>query len=142
MNAMELRGIIEADSVCLECMNRGDDEGCAQRLNQILPKEVFSLHLTSRGVLAAFDNPADGELVMQSLEQAAISNPLVKRALGWMSPANGGRDVGSTSTRFMLDSLAAAGILTTGQVSVIKSQAEKVPSITNMDVARAFGRGL
>jgi hypothetical protein len=59
-----------------------------------------------------------------------------------MSPANGGIDVGSTSTRFMLDSLAAAGILTTGQVSVIKSQAEKVPSITNMDVARAFGRGL
>jgi hypothetical protein len=104
------------------------------------PVKIVSTMLTERGVVAAFADPTDGEAVLQSLESVADVNPLVKRALDWLTPANGGVDFGEAATRGMLDALQVAGVLTSTQVLTLKATAEQRETVTHYDIASALGR--
>ena len=72
--------------------------------------------------------PAAAETILQKLEAASASNPVVKRVNAWLLPSEAGVDVTNTSTREQLDALAAGGVLTAGEAASIKALGESVQS--------------
>ena len=72
--------------------------------------------------------PAAAETILQKLESASASNPVVKRVNAWLLPSEAGVDVTNTSTREQLDALAAGGVLTAGEAASIKALGESVQS--------------
>lgn len=95
---------------------------------ETLPKERI---ITSRGVASAL-GIIDGENFLESLENfstatLAADNPLlpyqpgIKRQIAWLSTS--GLDLGDALTRQLLDTLAAAGVITTAAATTLKTVA-------------------
>lgn len=63
--------------------------------------------------------PAEAEAILQALETVAASEHpaalVVKRALKWLAPAEGGLDLGMAATRGMVTQLQQGGALTAVQ---------------------------
>jgi hypothetical protein len=147
MDYQALHDAIAADPGASALAGAGDRAGCAARAAQLLPPAVASTYVNERGIFAAFADPADGERFMQGLETVAAglpaatppvpANPVVKRALAWMQPNNGGIDVGHPGVRAMLDQMAAAGAITAAAAATVKALAERAPDVTAEDVERA-----
>lgn len=85
-----------------------------------------------RGVLDVL-GPVDGDVFLSALESITIADDLppplrplfgaIHRGVAWLKTS--GLDVGSTTTRAMLDGLAAFGKLNTAHVAAIKATAER-----------------
>jgi hypothetical protein len=154
MTDADLLSAIEADPTVKALADAGNDAGCAARLAAVLPPAVRSTYVNERAIFAAFPNPADAEAFMQGLEAVAAGqpnatppvpgNPIVKRALDWLAPNNGGVDVGNPAVRVMLDRMAAGGAITTAAAATVKALAQSPASVSAADVSRVLapGRGL
>jgi hypothetical protein len=138
MTDQQLRDAIAADPAAKALADSGDDAGCAARLAAALPPAVATTYVNERGIFAAFTNPADAEAVMKGLEAVAQSNPVVRRALAWLAPNNGGIDLGHPGVRAMLDQLRAGGALTPAAVATLKALAERPAAVKADDVSRAW----
>jgi hypothetical protein len=101
---MNLLDLIDSDPEALAMATAGNDAGCASRLCEIAPKRRVSTMLTERGLYEAI-GPQAAESVLQKLEAVSQQNAIVRRALSWLSPANGGLDFGSATTLGMLAQL-------------------------------------
>lgn len=103
------------------------------------------LLINERGLYATL-GPTMAEGILQALEAAGQANPVVKRALKWLEPAQGGLDLGSPHVRGMIAQLAAADVLTPEQATALlampheRSRAdlagEPAPSVHQINVAR------
>lgn len=148
MTVDELHDAIIADPTAKALADAGNDAGCAAQMAAILPPVVSSVYLNERGVFAVFADPTDAEAVMAALEAAAAGdpaavppippNPVLKRALTWLQPQNGGIDLGHPGVRAMLDQMAAAGQIQPAAVATLKAQAERPPVVLAGDVSRAM----
>ena len=139
MTIDELKLLIDNDTQAKDYADAGDYISCAERCMEIANGEIRTpTMVTSRGIVAAFSDPTEGETVMQIFEQAAIQNPVLKRALTWLEPANGGVDIGAPATRALLDSLATLNIITSAQTEILKALAVFPPEISHNMVAEAI----
>lgn len=84
--------------------------------------------ITSRTLYADL-GPTDAETILQKLEAASASNPVVKRVLGWLLPSEAGVDITHPGTRGQLDALVAAGVLSSGEGSALKAIGEESKSL-------------
>ena len=107
--------------------------------------------ITERQLYARL-GPAEAEAILQALEVVAASEspaaPVVKRALKWLAPAEGGLDLGMAATRAMVVQLQQAGALTKTQADAVLALAPPVlrcegagyPSVTARDLNAARAR--
>lgn len=142
MTNEELHDAIAANDEAKALADAGNDAGAAAAISATLPLTIGEFMLTERGVFKAFANPTDAETVMQTLEGVAAANPadvpiapVVKRALKWMQPNNGGVDVGNAALRQVLDA-----ILQPAHAATIKALAEYPQQITDGQVSEAWQR--
>jgi hypothetical protein len=144
MTEDELHDLIASNPDAKAKADAGDDSGAAQRAAQLAPPLLQQHWVTERGVFAAFTDPVEGEIVLQTLEAVANSEspmaPMLKRAIKWLEPSNGGVDLGHLGVRAMLDALVAASVLTAEQVSTLKALAELPQVITAEAVSHAWSR--
>lgn len=144
MTDNELHDAIAANPAAKALADAGDDAGCARLMADALPPTLVPCYLNERGIFATFVDPADAEAVMQGLEAAAGSEsplaPILKRAIVWLRPTNGGIDMGNPSTRVVLDALQAAGALTPEAVATLKATAETPAIVTADQVSAAWSR--
>lgn len=141
MTNQDLHDAITADSEAAALAAVGNDVGCAHRMNEILPPVVQQFtYVYDRGVLAAFPDPAVGDAFLAGLSLAAQTNPVLARVVKWLSPSEGGIDVGNHVVRAQLDYLSTLGIpgITTDVVNVLKGLAEVPQTITADEVSAAW----
>lgn len=103
------------------------------------------LLVNERGLYAQL-GPAMAESILQTLEAVGQADPVVKRALKWLEPAQGGLDMGSPHVRGMVAQLQALEILTAEQATALLSLAtertraelagEPNPSLQQIEYAR------
>lgn len=129
---------IQADDDAKALAAIGNDSGCAARISAILPKRIVTRQVSDLAIFAAFEDPSIPEQLMQALEAAADSNPVVRRSLIWLRPNNGGVDVGHPATRALLDQLAQVGAIPQSTADVIKALAEEPQIITANEVSAAM----
>lgn len=109
LTTSQLLDLIDSDQLATEMATAGNDSGCALRLREIAPKQRVQLLLTERG-LYEYLGPQVAETILQKLEAVGEQNPIVRRALKWLEPANGGLDFGSMTTLVMVDQLTQSGV--------------------------------
>lgn len=92
--------------------------------------------------LYATFGPTDGLAIVDGIKAVAASEsplaPAIAEALTWLSPAEGGVNLGHAGTRAMLDALAAAGAISGDHAVALKALAERPASITADQVTRAM----
>jgi hypothetical protein len=140
----ELHDLIAADPDAKAKADAGDDIATALRSTELAPSVVQEYWVTERGIFAAFADPIEGETVLQTLEAVAQSEslfaPIIKRALKWLTPSNGGINVGHPGLRILLDQLVAAKVFSSDQVGTIKALAEVKQVVSPDAVSRAWGK--
>jgi hypothetical protein len=108
---------------------------------------VKTKFVTARTVLA--EHGEAGATVLDKLDAAKTSDPAVKWAMAFVT-SDPGIDVGHPTTRSMLDSLAAANVLTSTEASLLKDMAIQpasraevlgLPFVTITDVVGAVSNG-
>ena len=99
----------------------------AEQLNARNIVSVDEHHVTELGVLDAFENPKDGEALLQKLE-AVSADPMLARALGWLKPGSPGLDMGNPTVRKLLDGYAETRVIKSAARDTLKSLAEHLVS--------------
>lgn len=92
---------------------------------ELVPDTLANERTFAFAVTEATGDPAAAEAAIQGIEVAAESNAVIARALRWISPDNGGVDVGNSIVRAMLDQLAAGGAITQTAADAIKAVGER-----------------
>ena len=137
-----LRGIVDSNEE-LRTLVRGninnpaDDVAAAILATSLMPKQVVEGSLyTELGIIAAFSNPADAEVVLQTLEAASLTNPLLARMLRWLAPGMPGLDFGNPALRAALNAYQAAGVLNSTQTNVLLALGEQVLTVNPSDIPK------
>ena len=137
-----LRGLVDSNSE-LRLLVRGgngtpvDDNAAAALASTLMPRAVTEgQRYTELGIITAFADPADGETVLQTLEAAAASNPLLARMLRWLAPGMPGLDFGNAGLRAAVSAYHAAGVLTTTQRDTLLALGERAVVVSASDIAR------
>lgn len=86
MTPQEIRTEILASQELRALIESGQDATIAARLTEDMPGKIVPLRISELGLLALYANPADGEAVLQTIEQVAAGNPIIKRVLKFMQP--------------------------------------------------------
>lgn len=85
----ELKNLIENDQTAKSLFNLGHYGDCAMRLQEIAPPVRRPLPLSQLGVIELYaDNPIQGVAVLDALDEAAKTNPLIRRIVAFMGPGN------------------------------------------------------
>lgn len=139
MTNQELRDLIHSDTLATELADRGDDQGCADRLVEIAPAIRVQTILTERGMYDRL-GPTVAETVLQAFEayQGAFKEN-VRRALNWLRPAEGGVDFGDPSFVALLELLKSDGVvITQAQLDAMLSVSLRQPEITADQISEAW----
>jgi len=115
----------------------GVDELAAAAATELLathPTPVLGSRYTELGVVAAFENPADGDACLQKLEAAATANTLLARMLNWLKPGAPGLDFGVPSLRAAVAGLAAADVITDAEKTVLLSLGAAPAAVNSSDM--------
>jgi len=141
MTPQELRAIIDADTTALALMQLGQDQACADRCVEIMAPTINGVYLTELSIVALYANPTDAETVMQIIDQASETNPLVKRVAAWTKPGAPGINFGDPRIRAMLTTPQQQGGvgLTAEQAAPLLKAAEQSVVVTALDVSNARG---
>ena len=91
-------------------------------LNAKTRTRLVSTQIGFGAVMSALGASA-GAALLDTLEVAAISNSPVKWAMRLLAADN--LDIGNPATRAQIDALAAAGVMTTAQATILKALAEQ-----------------
>lgn len=138
----ELYEAIQADRSAKAFAGSGAYADCATAVAATLPPVLVDVYIDRRGIYAAF-GPTDGLSIVGGIKAAAASEspfaPVIAEALTWLSPAEGGVNLGHPGTRAMLDALAAAGAITSDHAADLKALAERPATVTHEQVSRAMG---
>ena len=87
---------------------------------------------------------ADGEKIIQALETAALSNPVVARALQWATPgADMGIDICDAEVQAVFQSLLGGSVTQTMIDKVIALKDQVIPKYPNLKIGDIeYARGL
>jgi hypothetical protein len=86
----QIQSLIASDAVAQGHFDAGRFGDCAVRLSEIAPPIPKRLQISQMGMLDLYrTNPMLGNLVLDALEQAALSNPVIRRMLPFMGPSTG-----------------------------------------------------
>jgi hypothetical protein len=130
-----------ADPEAKAMADAGNDIGCANRISEISAPQVSQFtYVYDRGVIAAFPDPAIGHSFLNGLAVVAEQNPVIGRVLKWLSPSEGGIDVGNAVVRSQLDYLATLGVpgINADVVGTLKGLAETPVVIPVDQVSRVW----
>lgn len=130
---MTLEELIRSDELALSLAQAGSDDACAKRVSEIAPKVHAEMRLTEIGLYKLL-GPQLAESTLQKLESVAEQNRIVKRALSWLVPANGGLDFGDESTLAMLSQLHEDGVFTDDEYVAITSLSLVPQTISSIDI--------
>lgn len=83
------------------------------------PSGTYEELLINERKLYADLGPTLAEGILQALEAAGQVNPVVKRALKWLEPSQGGLALASVYTRGMIAQLQAMEVLTSEQANAL-----------------------
>lgn len=103
------------------------DEQVAASLNNQDRLITEPTMVTAKSLMALLD-PATAAAILDKLEAAAASNSAVKWILSFIKGDAEGVDLGHPNTRAQVDALAAAGVLTADEASLLKSLADSLVS--------------
>lgn len=138
-----LRALVDSNSE-LRTLVRGandvpaDDVAAAALASTLMPAAVTEgQRYTELGIITAFANPADGEVVLQTLEAAAGSNPLLARMLRWLASGMPGLDFGNSGLRAAINAYHEANVLNTTQRDTLLALGEQAVTVDPSDIARA-----
>ena len=137
-----LRGLVDSNSELALLVRGGNgvpaqDTAAAAMASAMLPAAVTEgQRYTELGIITAFADPADGETVLQTLEAAAESNPLLARMLRWLAPGMPGLDFGNSGLRAAINAYHAANVLTTTQRDTLLALGERAVVVSPSDIAR------
>jgi hypothetical protein len=121
----------------------GAVETATATLKSMTVTEVFRSdenRVTERGLYDAL-GPTDAEAVLNAIASSAV---VPDRAKAWVTPGNGGIDMGSAVARAMVDAMVTANELTAAQAQAVKALGErqvlKYPGIkaVHVEMARAL----
>ncbi len=110
---MTLKELIDSDP---ENAKRTDAEVLVWLLS---PSGAFEELLVNERGLYARLGPQMAEAILQTLEAVAQADAVVKRALKWLEPSQGGLDMGSPHVRGMVAQMQAANLLTAEQAAAL-----------------------
>ena len=139
MTNNELRELIHSDLLATELADRGDDQGCADRLVQIAPPIRVETILTERGMYDRL-GPHIAESVLQKFEgyQGTFQDN-IQRVLKWLKPAEGGVDFGDAAFVQLLELLYDSGLgITQQELQAVLSLSLRQPEITADQVSDAW----
>jgi hypothetical protein len=86
----QIKSLIASDSVAKSHFDAGRFGDCAVRLSEIAPPIPKRLQISQMGMLFIYrHDPMLGNLILEKLEQAAPSSPLIKRMVLFMGPSTG-----------------------------------------------------
>lgn len=105
------------------------DSQVATALNATSQHVLSQPYLITSRTLYADLGATDAETILQKLEAASASNPVVKRVLGWLLPSEAGVDITHPGTRGQIDALVAAGVLSSEEGSQVKAIGEESKSL-------------
>lgn len=138
----EVHDAILADTQSLALADAGRDGEAAEMIGLKLPPSIVSTQVNEQGLFALFEDPADAEAVMQTLEGVAASQdpsaPVIKRMLGWLRPPAPGLNLGSGVVREIIDRFHADGLFTAHQRDVLKGAAERPATVDPGRVSRIW----
>jgi len=104
------------------------DQEVADSLNAKIRSKIVNRMVNERSVLAEFSTPLAAETFLQKLEAIATQNPIIKRAIRWMTPDQDGIDVGHPSTIDMINELVTAYVLTQNEADEFLNMAKQLCS--------------
>lgn len=137
-----LRGLVDSNANLAILVRGGagvpaDDNAAAALASTLMPRAVAEgQRYTELGIITAFDDPADGEAVLQSLETLAETNPLLARMLRWLAPGMPGLDFGNTGLRAAINAYQAENALTDTQRDTLLALGERAVVVSPADIAR------
>jgi hypothetical protein len=139
MNTAALLALIQSDAGALALARAGNDSGCAARCEAIAPPDLTEAKLTELGVMSLYENPADAEAVLATIEAVAEGNQLVARVLKWIQPGAPGVNFGDARVRAMLVAPVNVGGVGLSQelATPLLQYAERTPVVSASDVAAA-----
>jgi hypothetical protein len=137
---MTLQELIESDSVAKAFADEGNDVECAKRCSEIAEPVLTGVSYTEKMLYKTL-GPLMAETIMQKLEGFAEAeqpySPIVKRAVKWLSPSEGGLEFDAT-VRGLLDALTAGGLFTTEESNALKTIGQQQPTYSASEVAEAW----
>lgn len=98
------------------------------------PTPVMGSRYTELGIVASFENPADGDACLRKLEAAATVDTLLARMLNWLKPGTPGLDFGVPSLRAAIVGLAAATVITDAEKNVLLSLGVVPATVNSADM--------
>lgn len=137
-----LRNLVDSNSELRTLVRGGngvaaDDVAAAALASTLMPRAVTEgQRYTELGIITAFTDPADGEAVLQTLEAAAESNPLLARMLRWLAPGMPGLDFGNAGLRAAINAYHEANVLTATQRDTLLALGERAVTVDPSDIAR------
>jgi hypothetical protein len=132
----DLLAAVLADPQAAALAAAGNDAGCAARLAAVLPPVPDpGAMVTTRLILKAFADPADGAACLDAFKAAAQANPVYAWVYTFLSPSEGGVDFGLPQTQAALDGLPG---LTAAQKATLKALGQRPARVTADDVSRAL----
>lgn len=104
----ELRNLIDSDQTAKSLFDLRHYADCAMRLQEIAPPVRKPLPLSQLGVIELYsDNPIQGVAVLDALDEAAKTNPLIRRIVAFMGPGNPGSSLPDFSLSAIRQALIA-----------------------------------
>ena len=126
------------------------DAECVAAIKAETITVVSSRFVNERTVMAEWGDTTAAEAFLQTLEAIALQNPIIKRAVSWMTPNMDGIDAGHEGTRNMMLYLASVGAVTAADAAKFNSLAETktslaaqwgiLPSADHIAIARGASR--
>lgn len=84
LTTSQILSLIDSERIATNTASAGNDSDCAIRLQEIAPKRRVQLLLAERGLYTSRRSD------FAKLEAVLERNPILRRALKWLEPTNGG----------------------------------------------------
>lgn len=123
-----------------------DDREAAQAINLATTTQRINRRMDGRDLLREWGDPTAAEAFLQKLITVGESNNVVKRAVSWLKPAEGGLDINDVNVLGIIDHLAAINAITSierdkfysfGDQTVKLIDSLGLPSLHDTDIKEA-----
>lgn len=139
MTASQLRSLILSDSIAKQLADRGDDLGCATRCTAIADPVRVETVLTERGLYHRVGSSLAESILQKFAVYEGQYQPVVKRVLGWMQPAQGGFDFAEPEFLYLLTLLRQDGMpLTDAEHQALANLSLKPNMISAAEISLAW----
>lgn len=137
----QIHDLIAANPQAKAEADKGNDNGVVAIMQPLMPYEPVEGSLAwDKTILEAFENPFEGSALIGKMQTEAVTNPLLKIMMPWLTSGAAGIDFGKAPLRAFLTSLKNSGKITQTELDKLLRLGEKQVSISSSDVAAAWSR--